>query len=97
MYSHPHAPWARVPLDRRGFLTRVAALGVSLPLMRIGLPAALAADEAQLVARKIFFDNPDFGSVRISPDGKHIAYLAPIDGVRNLWVTPPTIRRGASR
>lgn len=94
MYSHPYAPWARAPLDRRGFLTRAAALGVSLPLIRIGLPAALAADEAQLVARKVFFDNPDFGSVRISPDGQQIAYLAPLDGVRNLWVAPVDKPRG---
>ena len=90
MYSHPHAPWARVPLDRRGFLTRVAALGVSLPLMRIGLPAALAADEAQLVARKIFFDNPDCTNVRVSPDGQNVAYIAPLNGVNNLWVAPLT-------
>jgi hypothetical protein len=24
----------------------------------------------------------------VSPDGQHFAYLAPLDGVRNLWVTP---------
>jgi dipeptidyl aminopeptidase/acylaminoacyl peptidase len=88
MDNHSHAPWVGALLNRRRFLTRAAALGASLPLIRFGLPAALAADEPQLVARRMFFDNADFGSVRISPDGKHLAYLAPIDGVRNLWVAP---------
>ena len=63
MYSHPHAPWGYTSLDCRRFLARAAALGASLPLIRFGLPAALAEDEPQLVARRVFFDNPDFGSV----------------------------------
>ncbi len=41
-----------------------------------------------LIPRKIFFGNPDKASVQISPDGSHIAYLAPVDGVLNVWVAP---------
>lgn len=41
-----------------------------------------------LIPRKIFFGNPDKTSVQISPDGRHLAYLAPRDGVLNLWVAP---------
>ena len=40
-----------------------------------------------LIPRKVFFGNPDKASVKISPDGTHIAYLAPQDGVLNVWVT----------
>ncbi len=41
-----------------------------------------------LIPRKIFFGNPDKELVQISPDGAHIAYLAPLDGVLNVWVAP---------
>ena len=41
-----------------------------------------------LIPRKILFDNPDKASARISPDGSHISYLAPVDGVLNVWVAP---------
>jgi dipeptidyl aminopeptidase/acylaminoacyl peptidase len=41
-----------------------------------------------LIPRKILFDNPDRTLVRISPDGDHLAWLAPRDGVLNVWVAP---------
>ncbi len=41
-----------------------------------------------LIPRKIFFGNPDKASAQISPDGHNIAYLAPRDGVLNVWVAP---------
>lgn len=44
--------------------------------------------ETQLIPRKVFFDNPDRTSVQLSPDGRYIAYLAPRDGVLNIWVAP---------
>ncbi len=41
-----------------------------------------------LIPREIIFGNPDKAGVQISPDGKRIAYLAPVDGVLNVWVGP---------
>jgi len=41
-----------------------------------------------LIPRKVLFGNPDRTSVQISPDGKHLAWLAPLDGVLNVWVAP---------
>ena len=41
-----------------------------------------------LIPRKVLFDNPDKASGRISPDGAYISYLAPVDGVLNVWVAP---------
>lgn len=41
-----------------------------------------------LIPRKILFGNPDKASVKLSPDGMQIAYLAPRDGVLNVWVAP---------
>jgi dipeptidyl aminopeptidase/acylaminoacyl peptidase len=43
---------------------------------------------ATLIPREIIFGNPDKASVQISPDGKHLAFLAPVNGVLNVWVGP---------
>jgi dienelactone hydrolase len=39
-----------------------------------------------LIPRKLLFGNQDKSIVRISPDGKRLAYLAPYEGVMNVWV-----------
>jgi dipeptidyl aminopeptidase/acylaminoacyl peptidase len=41
-----------------------------------------------LVDRKVYFGNPERARLRLSPDGEMIAYLAPLEGVMNLWVAP---------
>lgn len=69
------------PINRRDFLQRSAIVGATLPLM-----GRAYAEQADLVARRVFFDNPDYSNVRVSPDGRHLAYVAPVDGVNNLWV-----------
>ena len=44
--------------------------------------------DTELIPRSVLFGNPDRTSVRISPNGKNLAYLAPLDGVLNVWVAP---------
>lgn len=39
-----------------------------------------------LIPKEILFGNPEKTSPQISPSGDHIAYLAPDQGVLNLWV-----------
>jgi dipeptidyl aminopeptidase/acylaminoacyl peptidase len=75
---------ARLP--RRDFLRLTAIWGATLPLF--GLARRVAAQTGDLVARRVFFDNPDYTRVSLSPDGKHLAWLAPLNGVSNLWVAP---------
>ena len=41
-----------------------------------------------LIPREVLFGNPDRTQASISPDGKWISYLAPLDGVLNAWVAP---------
>jgi len=41
-----------------------------------------------LIPRSVLFGNPEKATARISPDGKMIAYRAPVDGVMNVWVAP---------
>jgi dipeptidyl aminopeptidase/acylaminoacyl peptidase len=40
----------------------------------------------QLIPREVLFGNPERASPAISPDGRRIAWLAPVDGVLNVWV-----------
>ena len=39
-----------------------------------------------LIPREVLFGNPERASPAISPDGTRIAWLAPVDGVLNVWV-----------
>jgi dipeptidyl aminopeptidase/acylaminoacyl peptidase len=50
--------------------------------------AAKAVAKTPLIPRNVLFGNPDKAAPRISPDGKHLSYLAPVDGVLNVWVAP---------
>jgi dipeptidyl aminopeptidase/acylaminoacyl peptidase len=45
-------------------------------------------DHSPLIPRDVLFGNPDRALVRLSPDGTQISYLAPLDGVLNVWVAP---------
>jgi len=44
--------------------------------------------EPLLIPRSVLFGNPQKASARISPDGKWLSYLAPVDGILNVWVGP---------
>ncbi|MEM6640628.1 MAG: S9 family peptidase [Pseudomonadota bacterium] len=50
--------------------------------------AAIARVTANLIPRELIFGNPTYSSVQISDDGSMISYLAPLDGVMNIWVAP---------
>ena len=39
-----------------------------------------------LIPRQVLFGNPERASPQISPDGSLLSYLAPADGVLNVWV-----------
>jgi len=60
-----------------------------IPMMMsaAGLPFAYA-DQTPLIPRQTLFGNPQRASVQISPNGQYLAYLAPVDGVLNVWVGP---------
>jgi hypothetical protein len=60
-----------------------AAFAATLPF---AWPELARSAETELIARRVLFDNPDYGSVTVSPDGWHLSWLAPVDGVRNLFV-----------
>src|ERR1700722_13340396 len=41
-----------------------------------------------LIPRSVLFGNPERTQPRISPDGRALAWIAPKDGVLNVWVAP---------
>lgn len=58
-------------------------------LAALSAPAVFAqAPTVELIPRATFFGNPTKAQALISPDGKWISWLAPRDGVLNIWVAP---------
>lgn len=45
-------------------------------------------DPNPLIPRQALFGNPVKAGAQISPDGKTLSWLAPVDGVLNIWVAP---------
>jgi dipeptidyl aminopeptidase/acylaminoacyl peptidase len=48
----------------------------------------MSTNEIPLIPRKLLFGNPDKTQARISPDGVKLSYIAPVNGVLNVWVGP---------
>ena len=69
--------------NRRGAFTLIAhvlvAVGVLIsPLARSALPP--------LMDRNLFVGEPEISSAQVSPDGRFLAFLKPLNGTRNIWV-----------
>ena len=45
-----------------------------------------------LIPREVLFGNPERVNPQISPDGSRLAWIAPQDGVLNVWVAPISAR-----
>ena len=50
--------------------------------------AEATAPPPDLISREDLLGNPSRSTARLSPDGEHVAFLAPRDGVLNVWVAP---------
>jgi hypothetical protein len=77
-----------IPSSRRRFLAGSASVAAGLLLPRT--THSQPAPGRPLVPRETFFGDPDVTvtSAHLSFDGAWVAYIAPVDGVRNLWVAP---------
>lgn len=73
-------------------VTSVVGIGASAAVAQQGAGSvptkAGVKASGNLIPRTTFFGNPDKVSPTISADGKYLAYLAPVDGVMNVWVAP---------
>jgi dipeptidyl aminopeptidase/acylaminoacyl peptidase len=48
----------------------------------------------ELIPREVLFGNPERLSPRISPDGTRLAWIAPDQGVLNVWIAPTSAEAG---
>jgi dipeptidyl aminopeptidase/acylaminoacyl peptidase len=72
-------------------LTLLFAATTLTPAMgQTGAQRASYSGPPRLIERTAFFGNPDRIGVALSPDGKHLSWIAPRDGVLNVWVAPVT-------
>jgi dipeptidyl aminopeptidase/acylaminoacyl peptidase len=53
---------------------------MNAPSKQVQLP------ETKLIPRSVLFGNPERSDPTLSPDGKQLAYLAPVNGVLNVWI-----------
>ncbi|HUJ08368.1 MAG TPA: S9 family peptidase [Streptosporangiaceae bacterium] len=49
---------------------------------------------AELIPRRVLFGNPERVNPQLSPDGTRLAWLAPSDGVLNVWLAPASPQTG---
>ena len=72
-------------LDRRQALI-AAATGICSIARGARAQVLPPSASAPPIPRRLLFADPARSVVRISPDGRRIAFLAPLEGVLNLWV-----------
>ncbi|WP_374593553.1 alpha/beta fold hydrolase [Sphingosinicella sp.] len=72
--------------------TALAATLICAGVVPGALPEAWARAEAvqqtTLVPRDELFASPTYSELQISPDGKALAFLHPLNGVLNIWIAP---------
>jgi dipeptidyl aminopeptidase/acylaminoacyl peptidase len=66
----------------------IFVLVVLMAIISVMSCKATKAKEPPLISRNILFGNPDKASLQISPDGRYISFLAPVNNVLNVWVAP---------
>jgi len=61
-------------------------IALKLAVLFLLAVTAVAQSQTALIPRSVLFGNPERTSPEISPDGTMLAYLAPDQGVLNVWV-----------
>ncbi|PND39285.1 S9 family peptidase [Paucibacter aquatile] len=70
-------------------LLALASLALSATLTQSAVAAtANARGETPLIARSALFGNPVKSGAQLSPDGQWLSWMAPVNGVMNVWVAP---------
>lgn len=63
-------------------------LAAAAAVAMTGVARAQSSSNKPLIPRDALFGNPQKVQGRISPDGKWLSWIAPRDGVLNVWVAP---------
>lgn len=65
------------------------ALAAAMPLAALAQGAAtITVGDTPLIPRAALFGNPVKAGAQLSPDGKWLSWMAPVNGVMNVWVAP---------
>ncbi len=64
------------------------AMSISTAIAQDKATAAQRIADTELISRDALFGNPERALVTISPDGRNLSWIAPVDGVMNVWVAP---------
>lgn len=68
-------------------MKKFALVAAAAALALTSMPAA-GQPAAPLIERTKLFGNPSKAAGRLSPDGKWLSWVAPRDGVMNVWIAP---------
>ncbi len=69
-------------------LTKISIVITIFVILIISSWALYQGAKTELIPRKVLFGNPDRITVRLSPDGTKISFLAPVNDVLNVWIGP---------
>jgi hypothetical protein len=84
--------------SERSMLTRGNLLAISaVSFVSLFMPLLSHAAEDKADLAKLFGTPPQFGQASLSPNGKYLAFIEPIDGVDNVLVSPLDSSGTASR
>ena len=72
----------------KAFQSLLVGVFVTTSLYSTATPANAAAAAAPLIERSKLFGNPSRSGASLSPNGEWLSWLAPRDGVMNIWVAP---------
>src|SRR6266705_797565 len=68
------------------FIFFLAISCLALSLVAAQRTHAQAKGLPPIIDRELFFGDPEISGAEISPDGKYIAFLKPLNKTRNIWV-----------
>lgn len=72
-------------------IVSAAVAALLLPVFSAAQAPTTAAEKVAgvpVIPRSALFGNPEKAQARLSPDGQHVSFIAPKDGVLNVWVGP---------
>lgn len=55
-------------------------------VVALTMSSIASGQQPAIIDREIFFGNPEYAGAQISPDGKYISFVKPLDGTMNVWV-----------
>jgi len=73
-------------IRRMPFLLSALALAAAQPLTASA--ASITVGDTPLIPRAALFGNPVKAGAQLSPNGRWLSWMAPVNGVMNVWVAP---------